>query len=67
MDPIPLPDNLARLSLDRRLAVMSRLLSRVRGKLNQVVAASDIVDIPLLRMIDSELRTIRSISEHLRR
>ncbi len=67
MAPLPLPGNLARLPLDRRLAVMSRLLSRVRGRLNQVVGASDIVDIPLLRMIDGELRTIRIIAEQFRR
>jgi hypothetical protein len=62
MDPVPLQRNLVRLLLDRRLALMPGFLSRVRGRLNQVVQASDVVDIPLLRMIDSELRTIRVIA-----
>ena len=67
MDPIPLPENLERLPLDRRLGVMSRFLGRVRGRLNQVVNAADVVDIPLLRMIDSELRTIRILAGQFRR
>jgi hypothetical protein len=34
MEPVPLPRGLARLPLDRRLALMSWFLSRVRGRLN---------------------------------
>jgi hypothetical protein len=47
--------------------MMSWFLGRVRGRLNQVVNAAGLVDIPLLRMIDSELRTIRVLAGQFRR
>ncbi len=64
--PAPLPPGLGDFSLRRQLRVMSSLVERVGRKLNQVAEVSDIVDIPLLRLIDSDLRAIRIVSAAIR-
>lgn len=60
--PVALPSALTDFPLRRQLSIMGSLIERVSPKLNQVAQVSDIVDIPLLRLIDSELRAIRIVS-----
>ena len=57
----PLPEDLARLPLFSRLTLLSRMLEALRPKLNRIVQSKDIVDVALLRKVNSEFRAIREI------
>ena len=57
----PLPEDLARLPLFSRLTLLSRMLEALRPKLNRIVQSKDIVDVALLREVNSEFRAIREI------
>ncbi len=61
------PENLEAMPLFRKLTLISRLVSSLRPKLRRVVRSPDIVDIRLLRIIDSELQTIKVITGKIRR
>ncbi len=61
------PEDLEAMPFFRKLTVISRLVGSLQPKLRRVVRSPDIVDIPLLRIIDSELQTIKVITGEIRR
>ena len=66
-NPRPLPENLESMPLFRKLNLISRLVGSLQPKLRRVVRSPDIVDVPLLRLIDSEFQAIKVITGEIRR
>ena len=66
-NPRPLPENLESMPLFHKLNLISRLVGSLRPRLRRVVRSPDIVDVPLLRLIDSEFQAIKVITGEIRR
>ena len=66
-NPRPLPENLESMPLFRKLNLISGLVGSLQPKLRRVVRSPDIVDVPLLRLIDSEFQAIKVITGEIRR
>ncbi len=63
----PLPDDLARLPLFRKLDLLSRSMETMRPKFKQIMRSKDIVDLNLLKDVHSEFRAVKEIVRSLRR
>ena len=66
-NPRPLLENLESMPLFRKLNLISRLVGSLQPKLRRVVRSPDIVNAPLLRLIDSEFQAIKVITGEIRR
>jgi hypothetical protein len=62
-----LPDDLARLPLFSKLDLLSRSMDTMRPKFKQIMRATDIIDLNLLKDVNSEFRVAKEIVRALRR
>jgi hypothetical protein len=63
---VPLPDDLVRLPLFTKLELLFRSMETMRPKFKQIMRSTDIIDLNLLKDVNSEFRAVQEIVRSLR-